>query len=625
LIIPQNDNGKYKIDSRPSRTDPEKKVRIEVHIVLEDEDFRTRVFEKIKENATQDSNEAKFGIGGLDKNNVRVRPVYDFTFVTFDHDGVEYPLVVTETRNFLPNTQGHATVTLYVEVDKKNAEDILQNPEQIVIKCSYEQAIVQQDRSTNIVSIGDITKSGIYADLKQQATGKLIKRNDIRKLLSTLATNITVYSETDRPEGNLPAMEGLINRIVAIFEQRSQTMYESTQAFLNSKILSDKDFQADVLTGEVHKTEDTNKVNNEFNSKTAGSSGKGILHTFTSVLNPVNMVKNAVSGIIGNDTNSNSQDTSLKNTIENTTKRENSWTGEKISPKDVVLVTDLLNAMEQNISLSYNGVVNNRTTNCVEHIIAFKNFDYTPAKVAASAEAPPPPPPPALLTETAEDINVVLVRVEGGTFKMGGQDNEASDSEKPVHEVELDTFYMGKYPITQAQYRKLMGSNPSHFRGDDLPVEQVSWEDAKAFCAKLTEKSGRIYRLPTEAEWEYAARGGNKSRGYKYAGSNDLDEVAWYSGNSADSSRSVGKRKANELGIHDMSGNVWEWCQDWYDSAYYKNSPRKNPKGPASGSFRVLRGGSWGNSAVCCRVAIRDYGTPTSRNGYSGFRVVLVP
>jgi len=232
---------------------------------------------------------------------------------------------------------------------------------------------------------------------------------------------------------------------------------------------------------------------------------------------------------------------------------------------------------------------------------------------------------PALLTETTEDINLLLVCVEGGTFQMGGQDNEAREEEKPVHKVEVSTFYIGKYPITQAQYRKIMNNNPSHFKGDDLPVEEVSWEDAVEFCHRLSALTNKIYRLPTEAEWEYAARGGNKSHRYKYAGSNNLGTVAWYSGNSGNKTKNVGAKNDNELGLHDMSGNVWEWCHDWYSSAYYKNSPGKNPKGPASGPYRVLRGGSWGSGADGCRVAFRRGSTSAHRIGSHGFRVVLVP
>ena len=181
---------------------------------------------------------------------------------------------------------------------------------------------------------------------------------------------------------------------------------------------------------------------------------------------------------------------------------------------------------------------------------------------------------------------------------------------------------MGKYEVTQAQWKAVMGSNPSRFKGDNLPVENVSWDDVQAFIRKLNQLTGKRYRLPTEAEWEYAARGGNKSRGYKYAGGNNIDEVAWYDGNSGERTHPVGKKRPNELGLYDMSGNVWEWCSDWYDEDYYGNSPQNNPQGPASGSSRVFRGGSWLNYAILCRSASRYYSTPDSRYGLIGFRLV---
>ena len=182
---------------------------------------------------------------------------------------------------------------------------------------------------------------------------------------------------------------------------------------------------------------------------------------------------------------------------------------------------------------------------------------------------------------------------------------------------------MGKYEVTQAQWEAVMGSNPSKYKGSNLPVENVSYEDAVAFCRKLSSLTGRTYRLPTEAEWEYAARGGNQSQGYKYSGSNDLSSVAWYSGFRG--THAVGIKRANELGLYDMSGNVWEWCSDWYGKNYYSYSPQSNPQGPGSGKYRVIRGGSWYGSASYCRVSFRYDRTPSRRNFDLGFRVVLEP
>ncbi len=229
------------------------------------------------------------------------------------------------------------------------------------------------------------------------------------------------------------------------------------------------------------------------------------------------------------------------------------------------------------------------------------------------------------LAETKNGVDIEMVPVEGGTFTMGctnEQGDDCWDDEKPAHSVTLSGFYMGKYEVTQAQWKAVMGSNPSRFKGDNLPVEQVSWYDCQDFIRKLNQLTGEKFRLPTEAEWEYAARGGNKSRGYKYAGGNNIDEVAWYDGNSGERTHPVGKKRPNELGLYDMSGNVWEWCSDWYDEDYYGNSPQNNPQGPASGSSRVFRGGSWDYLAILCRSAFRYYLTPGYRNDLMGFRLV---
>ena len=215
-----------------------------------------------------------------------------------------------------------------------------------------------------------------------------------------------------------------------------------------------------------------------------------------------------------------------------------------------------------------------------------------------------------------------MVFVEGGTFTMGATAEQGSDAygdESPTHSVTLSSYYIGKYEVTQAQWRAVMGSNPSKFTGDNLPVECVSWNDIQEFITKLNQQTGKTFRLPTEAEWEYAARGGNKSKGYKYSGSNTIDDVAWYDNNSSSTTHPVGEKAPNELGIYDMSGNVWERCQDWYRG--YSSDSQTNPTGPTSGSARVLRGGSWGDSARKCRVSIRNYYSPDSRSSYIGFRL----
>jgi formylglycine-generating enzyme required for sulfatase activity len=185
----------------------------------------------------------------------------------------------------------------------------------------------------------------------------------------------------------------------------------------------------------------------------------------------------------------------------------------------------------------------------------------------------------------------------------------------------VSSFNIGKYEVTQAQWVAIMGNNPSAFKGDNLPVEQVSWSDVQEFIRRLNTKTGKQYRLPTEAEWEYAARGGNKSSGYKYSGGDNIDAVAWYGGNSGSSTHAVGTKQANELGIYDMSGNVWEWCSDWYGA--YSASSQQNPKGASSGSDHVSRGGGWANNASDCRVSYRNSSSSGSSSIGLGFRLVL--
>ena len=222
--------------------------------------------------------------------------------------------------------------------------------------------------------------------------------------------------------------------------------------------------------------------------------------------------------------------------------------------------------------------------------------------------------------ETAKGINLKMIYVEGGTFAMGS--NSGESDEKPIHNVTLDSYYIGETEITQAQWRAVMGSNPSEYKGDNRPVENVSWNDAQEFCERLSELTGKRYVLPTEAQWEYAARGGNQSKGYTYSGSNNIDEVAVYDDWSSNHSN-VKSKKPNELGIYDMSGNVWEWCSDWYGS--YSSSSETNPQGPNSGYLRVLRGGSWFYYASYCRVAIRYNNIPSYTYDNFGFRVVCLP
>jgi len=213
-----------------------------------------------------------------------------------------------------------------------------------------------------------------------------------------------------------------------------------------------------------------------------------------------------------------------------------------------------------------------------------------------------------------------MVFVQGGTFVMGAtkeQGRNSEKNEKPIHKVTVSDFYIGKYPVTQKEWKAIMDSNPSPLEDDNLPVVSVSWNDVQEFIRRLNSATGKQYRLATEAEWEYAARGGNRTRGYKYSGSNNLNDVAWHSG----SSGNVGTKRPNELGIYDMSGSVWEWCNDWYGS--YGSNTQTDPKGPQTGSGRVLRGGSWNSPAVLCRVSYRTFREPSLSRSIWGFRVVL--
>ena len=252
-----------------------------------------------------------------------------------------------------------------------------------------------------------------------------------------------------------------------------------------------------------------------------------------------------------------------------------------------------------------------------------------------------------------------MVYVPGGTFTMGDTRGQGSSDELPTHSVTLNSFLIGKYQVTQGEYQAVMGSNPasSYGVGSNYPVYYVSWYDAITYCnlrsinegltpvysisgstnpanwgsipssdnatwnAAICNWNANGYRLPTEAEWEYAARGATNSPDYLYSGSDTIGNVAWYDGNSGSGTHPVGGKAANGLEIYDMSGNVYEWCWDWYDASYYSSRASNNPKGPASGSYRVLRGGSWGSNDYFCRVAFRFNYSPASRSYYIGFRV----
>ena len=245
----------------------------------------------------------------------------------------------------------------------------------------------------------------------------------------------------------------------------------------------------------------------------------------------------------------------------------------------------------------------------------------TKPKPAAKPKAKPAPRRNSSTTGLSAELNKLInnmVYVSGGTFIMGGDD---SSDQMPTHSVTLSSYYICKYEVTQALWRAVMGSNPSNFKGNNLPVENVSWYDCQTFIKRLNSYTGRDFRLPTEAEWEFAARGGNYSRHYKYSGSNNLDDVAWYIDNSNKRPHPVGTKQPNELGLYDMSGNVGEWCSDWDGS--YSSYSQTNPTGPNSGSFRVHRGGFWRYNARYCRTPERNSKTPDYCVNYLGLRLVL--
>ena len=225
---------------------------------------------------------------------------------------------------------------------------------------------------------------------------------------------------------------------------------------------------------------------------------------------------------------------------------------------------------------------------------------------------------------TVGKVSFTMVQVDGGTFQMGAtreQWRDAYESEKPAHQVTLSPYFIGETEVTQGLWEAVMGNNPSNFIGINRPVEQVSWNDCQEFIKRLNQKTGRKFRLPTEAEWEFATRGGNKSKGYIYSGSNDMKDVAWCEKNSKSQTHDVKTKKANELGVYDMSGNVFEWCQDWWGG--YSTSSQTNPSGPSSGSFRVIRGCSWGDASRNCRVSTRYGKEPGSQLNCLGLRLAL--
>lgn len=227
------------------------------------------------------------------------------------------------------------------------------------------------------------------------------------------------------------------------------------------------------------------------------------------------------------------------------------------------------------------------------------------------------------LTFTVNGVTFNMKKVEGGTFMMGAtsEQQKPDDVEKPTHNVTLSSYYIGETEVTQALWIAVMHSNPSFIKGDNLPVGDISWNDCQTFIRKLNILTGKTFRLPTEAEWEFAARGGNKSRHTQYSGSDKTADVAWYGKNSKKQPHPVKTKQANELGIYDMSGNVFEWCQDWYGE--YGSESQDDPTGPVNGTKRVMRGGSYGTLWWAARISFRYYESPDDTNPLHGLRLAL--
>ncbi len=257
-------------------------------------------------------------------------------------------------------------------------------------------------------------------------------------------------------------------------------------------------------------------------------------------------------------------------------------------------------------------------------ILLFKNSGEKeePQKDEVVKKAKKAKQKPTDRTITVNGVSFKMVYVKGGTFQMGTSGGEFP-RESPAHSVTVSDFYIGETEVTQELWEAVMEYNPSSFSGSRLPVENIDYDDCQEFIEKLNELTGEAFRLPYEAEWEFASRGGTKSEGYNYSGSNAIGDVAWYNANSGSQSHEVGTKKANELGIFDMSGNVWEWCEDFFDDNYYSVSPEQDPTGPESGDSWLNRGGSWKSGAKYCRSAYRGQGKNGERESYLGMRLAI--
>ena len=596
LQVPTNKNGKFDVSYRKERTGG---FLVEINIDLDNENFKERACQRLK-NIRQSDADKQLGIDQLSSINFKARTMYDFKITNVTVDGRSNFFTLQEQEpgiNYLPTTENHPFFTVRLQTEKEeDAKYIVDNANKISITCEYYVFKVESQTNMLKITASELASTKLFLDLQGKIGDKYVERQDVRKFVEELVSYVCVTKTIENPNVATTASDVIYNQFLERLTKKSDKFYENAKQFYEEKYGTDNDYKADVITS--FKLDNKNNVAHNTKVNADGGALWGL-----------------IKGKAGVD---------VKHDITRENKEE--WTGEKYDPKGLVLARDIFTTFKDATDIQYTETYITKTTADKKHTINFALFDYTPKKETAQ-----PPPPPAIITETINGISIELIRAEGGTFLMGGQDDQVQENEKPVHEVKLNAFYIGKYPVTQAQWRAVQNNNPSHFKGDNLPVENVSWEDALEFCHRLSQLTGKTYRLPTEAQWEYAARGGQSSfgkggqGGFKYAGSNNLDTVAWYEQKGGATTRPVGQKNANELGLHDMSGNVWEWCQDWYDADYYKKSPKENPQGAHSGTSRVLRGGSCYNIAVSCRVALRHYGTPGFRFSYRGFRLVLIP
>ena len=296
----------------------------------------------------------------------------------------------------------------------------------------------------------------------------------------------------------------------------------------------------------------------------------------------------------------------------------------------ILVIVSIIIALRKNNrpEIKYEDIVSSYLKE-TEPIEDFRFYEHTPDVQTEQEEQIKEEPLPKEKTFTVKGVSFTMILVEGGTFQMGATSAQGSDgsyNERPVHNVTLSTYYIGKTEVTQALWKVVIDSDPFIHKGNNRPVDNICWNDCQSFISMLNDLTGKVFRLPTEAEWEYAARGGQKSKGYKYSGSNTLEDVAWY--NDEDCTHKVATKRPNELGIYDMSGNVSEWCNDSYDKDYYASSPSNDPQGPPPHKdpmfeSKVVRGGAYRSFAYDCRVSCRDHWSPSFFNSRLGLRIAL--